>query len=83
MAWIRKCLIGSKAPPTMGRNMVKIVINYAKCVREKDRICVDICPASVFRAGKALKPEVVTAENCIMCRTCQVNCPSQAIEIVV
>jgi len=63
--------------------MVKIVIDYVKCMREKDKICVEICPASVFREGKAAKPEVMNAENCIMCRTCQVNCPSQAIEIIV
>jgi NAD-dependent dihydropyrimidine dehydrogenase PreA subunit len=64
-------------------SMVKIVVNYAKCVKEKDKICVEICPVSVFREGETAKPEVTNVENCIMCRTCQVNCPGQAIEIIV
>jgi NAD-dependent dihydropyrimidine dehydrogenase PreA subunit len=62
--------------------MVKIVINYAKCVGDADKICVEICPVSVFRNKKSGKPEVADEENCTMCRTCQVNCPSQAIEIL-
>ncbi|HVP26133.1 MAG TPA: 4Fe-4S binding protein [Candidatus Bathyarchaeia archaeon] len=62
--------------------MVKIVVNYAKCVGDTHRICVEICPVSVFRIEKSEKPEVVNEVNCIMCRTCQVNCPTQAIEIL-
>lgn len=62
--------------------MVKIVVNYAKCVEDPHRICVEICPVSVFRIKKSERPEVVNAENCIVCRTCQVNCPTQAIEIL-
>jgi len=62
--------------------MVKIVINYAKCAGDSEKICVEICPASVFRDEKAKKPKIVNEENCIMCRTCQVNCPSQAIKIL-
>jgi len=61
--------------------MVKIVIDYAKC-EDVDRICVEICPVSVFRNDKLEKPKVVNEENCIMCRTCEVNCPSQAIKIL-
>jgi NAD-dependent dihydropyrimidine dehydrogenase PreA subunit len=63
--------------------MVKIRVNYAKCVGETGKICVDICPVSVFRNEKFEKPKVVNEESCIMCRTCQVNCPSQAIEILI
>lgn len=62
--------------------MVKIMIDYAKCVGDVDRICVEICPVSVFRNHKLKKPEVVNEANCIMCRTCEVNCPSQAIKIL-
>jgi len=61
--------------------MVKIEIDYSKCIKEKDNICVELCPFSVFSNEKTLKPKVVNPEGCIMCRTCQVNCPSQAIEI--
>lgn len=62
--------------------MAKIVVDYAKCVGDVDKICVEICPVSIFRSEKSGKPKVVNEENCIMCRTCQVNCPSQAIKIV-
>jgi len=65
-----------------GENMVKIVIDNAKCLREKEKICVEICPAMVFREGRKSEPEIVNIENCIVCRTCIFNCPAQAIEIV-
>jgi NAD-dependent dihydropyrimidine dehydrogenase PreA subunit len=63
--------------------MAKIKVDNTKCLREKEKICVDICPFSVFREGKAAKVEIVNAENCIICRTCVVNCPGQAIDILV
>jgi NAD-dependent dihydropyrimidine dehydrogenase PreA subunit len=66
----------------MGLDMVKIVIDYAKCVGDTDRICVEICPVSVFRNKRSEKPTIVNEESCIMCRTCEVNCPSQAIKIL-
>jgi len=69
-------------PAKRGGNMVKIIINDVKCLREKEKICVEICPAMVFREGKKSKPEIVNVENCIMCRTCLFNCPAQAIEIL-
>jgi NAD-dependent dihydropyrimidine dehydrogenase PreA subunit len=62
--------------------MVKIVVDYAKCVGDPDRICVEICPFSVFVIRKSEKPRAANAENCIMCRSCQVNCPGQAIRIL-
>jgi NAD-dependent dihydropyrimidine dehydrogenase PreA subunit len=52
-------------------------------LREKEKICVEICPFSVFREGKTAKVEIVNVENCTMCRTCVVNCPGQAIDILV
>jgi 2-oxoglutarate ferredoxin oxidoreductase subunit delta len=66
----------------MGKYMVKIIIDYAKCVGDVERICVEICPVSVFRNHKLKKPEVVNEESCIMCGTCEVNCPDQAIKIL-
>jgi len=62
--------------------MVKIIIDYAKCVGDVEKICVEICPVSVLQVEKSKKPKVVNEENCIMCRTCEVNCPEQAIKIV-
>jgi len=64
------------------KSMVKIVIDYTKCVEDFDKVCVEICPVSVFRSEKSGKPRVVNEEKCIVCRACQVNCPCQAIEIL-
>jgi NAD-dependent dihydropyrimidine dehydrogenase PreA subunit len=71
-----------EAYPTIGEYMVKIVIDYAKCVEDIGRICLEVCPVSVFRNNKSEKPEVANEENCTMCRTCEVNCPGQAIRIL-
>lgn len=71
-----------KIYPATGEDMVKIIIDYAKCAKEADRICVEICPVSVFLNDKLEKPKIVNEESCIMCRTCEVNCPSQAIKIL-
>jgi NAD-dependent dihydropyrimidine dehydrogenase PreA subunit len=68
--------------PAKAKNMVRIVIDYAKCTGDGYKICVEICPASIFRNEKSAKPEVVNEERCNICRACQVNCPSQAIEIL-
>jgi NAD-dependent dihydropyrimidine dehydrogenase PreA subunit len=62
--------------------MVKIVIDYAKCGKGDDKICVEVCPVSVFSSYKSEKPKVANEESCTMCRTCEVNCPSQAIRIL-
>lgn len=63
--------------------MAKIKVDNAKCLREKEKICVEICPFSVFREGKTERVEIVNVENCIMCRSCIVNCLGQAIDILV
>lgn len=62
--------------------MVRVIVNRAKCVGDAHKICVEICPTQVFRIKESGKPEVTHEENCILCRTCQVNCPCQAIEIL-
>lgn len=66
------------------RIMVKITINYARCVEGEDKICAEICPADVFQVDDRTEmPIVVNDEGCILCRTCEVNCPCQAIKIEV
>jgi NAD-dependent dihydropyrimidine dehydrogenase PreA subunit len=62
--------------------MVKITIDHSKCVEDDYKICVEICPVSVFRQNKSKKLKIVDEEKCIMCRTCEVNCPGQAIKIL-
>jgi len=61
--------------------MVRIIINYAKRVGGSEKICVEVCPTSIFYGKEPVKPKIVNEESCIMCKACQVNCPSQAIEI--
>jgi len=63
--------------------MATIKVDKTKCLREKEKICVEICPFSVFREGKKEGVEIVNVEKCIICRTCIVNCPGQAIDILV
>jgi len=78
----KKGLIVSKVYASRGKSMVKVVIDYSKCVEDAEKICVEICPVSVFRRNQSEKPKIVNEENCIMCRTCEVNCPGQAIKIL-
>lgn len=72
----------SRIHRTGADEMVKIKIDHSKCAKEKDSLCVELCAFSVFSLEKTLKPRIVNAENCVMCRICQVNCPGQAIEIL-
>jgi DNA-directed RNA polymerase subunit D len=76
-------VISDETQVLKGENMAKIKVDGVKCLREKEKICVEICPFSVFREGKTAKVEIVNVENCTMCRTCVVNCPGQAIDILV
>lgn len=71
-----------KVYPALGKKMVKILIDYVKCIWDTEKICVEICPVSVFQNETSKKPKIVNEENCIMCKTCEVNCPSQAIRIL-
>ena len=64
--------------------MIKIIVDYAKCLGDRDEVCVEICPSSVFeKKEEGAKPKVTNVEACILCRVCEVNCPSQAIKILV
>jgi 2-oxoglutarate ferredoxin oxidoreductase subunit delta len=79
----RENLIDIEGPLQQGAaDLVKIIVDYTKCLGDPDRICVEICPFSVFASKEAEKPKVVKEEDCIMCRSCQVNCPGQAISIL-
>lgn len=44
-------------------------------------ICVDVCPADVYRAGADGRPMVVAAQLCIWCERCEIYCPDLAIEL--
>jgi len=62
--------------------MVKIIIDYSKCSEDAEKICVEICPVSVFHNEKSEKPKVANEDKCILCGICQFNCPKQAITIL-
>ena len=40
-------------------------------------VCVSVCPMAVLELGE--KATVVNAENCILCKQCEENCPVSAI----
>lgn len=65
--------------------MVKVVVDYAKC--NGDGVCVDVCPVAVLELKELpdypgeKKSVVVNNDACIVCRACEVQCPTQAITV--
>lgn len=42
--------------------------------------CIEICPVDVFKKGEK-HAEVAKPKECIGCRACEAQCPSDAIKI--
>ncbi|KON27560.1 hypothetical protein AC481_04465 [miscellaneous Crenarchaeota group archaeon SMTZ-80] len=65
--------------------MVKVEVDYEKC--NGDEICVSVCPVSVFEMKEVpeypgeKKSVVVNNDTCIVCRACEMQCPTQAITV--
>ncbi len=62
--------------------MVEVKVDASKC--NGDNICIDVCPVAVFElqdVGGEKKSVVVDNDACIVCRACEVQCPTQAITV--
>lgn len=42
-------------------------------------ICVAFCPKKVLTVNQLEKVEVVSEEECVLCRQCEMRCPDFAI----
>jgi NAD-dependent dihydropyrimidine dehydrogenase PreA subunit len=66
-------------------SLVEVKVDHSKC--NGDSICVDVCPVAVFELQELSeypgekKSVVVENDACIVCRACEVQCPTQAITI--
>ena len=58
--------------------MPKPIIDEKKCT--KCGTCIDICPMGVFAKDKD-KVVVKKPKECIGCKACEVQCPSEAIKV--
>ena len=66
------------------KDMVKVAVDVSKC--NGDSICADVCPVAVFELQEVKgydgkKSVVVNNDACIVCRACEVQCPTQAITV--
>jgi NAD-dependent dihydropyrimidine dehydrogenase PreA subunit len=59
--------------------MVKVIVDSAKC--NGDETCVNACPVSVFemKDGKSVP---VRVNDCLICRACEAQCPTGAIQVI-
>lgn len=62
--------------------MSEVKIEAKKCVG--DGVCVEKCPMGVLEMtniGKKKLAQVVNPDNCIVCHTCELECPYDAIKV--
>jgi NAD-dependent dihydropyrimidine dehydrogenase PreA subunit len=63
--------------------MVEVKVDHEKC--NGCGTCVEVCPVSVYELqdiGGNKKSVPVNQDACIVCRSCEVQCPTQAITVV-
>ena len=64
------------------KELVKVVVDPEKC--NGDGVCASVCPVAVFEMQEVQgqkKSVVVNNDACIVCRACEVQCPTQAITV--
>jgi len=73
-------------PEMLGIHGTQVAVDQDLC--NGDAICESVCPVSVFEMidtpGNPVseqKSDPVNEAECIFCRACEVNCPTQAIKI--
>jgi len=73
-------------PEKLGVHGTQVAVDHDVC--NGDAICVSVCPVNVFEMidtpGNPIseqKSDPVNEPECIFCRACEVNCPTQAIKI--
>ncbi|RLG91776.1 MAG: 4Fe-4S ferredoxin [Candidatus Hecatellales archaeon] len=63
--------------------MVEIKVDPEKC--NGCGTCVEVCPVSVYELQDvegSKKSVPVNKDACIVCRSCEVQCPNQAITVI-
>lgn len=73
-------------PEKLGIHGTKVAVDQDCC--NGDEICVSVCPVNVFEMidssghpTSEKKSDPVNEAECIFCRACEVQCPTQAIKI--
>ena len=59
--------------------MVKIVVDNVKCTGCET--CVNTCPVGVYEVKEG-KSSAVKVDECLVCRACEDQCRSGAIQVV-
>ncbi len=49
------------------------------CVGEKNRACIDVCPADCIKTSDDDEQAYIDPEECIDCGACESACPVKAI----
>jgi NAD-dependent dihydropyrimidine dehydrogenase PreA subunit len=76
----------TKPPEKLGIHGTQVALDQDVC--NGDGICISVCPVSVFdwvdspgHPTSEKKSDPVNEPQCIFCRACEVQCPTQAIKI--
>lgn len=75
-----------KPPEKLGVHGTQVALDQDVC--NGDGICISVCPVSVFdwvespgHPTSEKKSDPMNEPQCIFCRACEVQCPTQAIKI--